>query len=71
VAVAMMTALGSIIGHSHQIRPKQFDDWIVVPNLWGIAIASPSQLKSPAVESSLSHVKRLDVESKELFDAEM
>ena len=71
VASAMMTALGSIIGRSHQIRPKHYDDWTVVPNLWGIAIASPSQLKSPAVESSLSHVKRLDIESKEQFDAEM
>jgi putative DNA primase/helicase len=71
VAVAMMTTLGSIIGRSHQIRPKQFDDWIVVPNLWGVVIASPSQLKSPAVEASLSHVKRLDIESKEQFDEEM
>jgi hypothetical protein len=71
VAVALMTTLGSVIGRSHQIRPKQFDDWVVVPNLWGIVIASPSQLKSPAVEASLSHVKRLDIESKEQFDVEM
>jgi putative DNA primase/helicase len=71
VASALMTVLGSVIGRSHQIRPKQYDDWVVVPNLWGIAIASPSQLKSPAVESSLSHVRRLDIESKERFDAEM
>lgn len=71
VASALMTVLGSVIGRSYQIKPKQYDDWVVVPNLWGIAIASPSQLKSPAVESSLSHVKRLDIESKEKFDAEM
>ena len=71
VASAMMTVLGSVIGRSYQINPKQYDDWVVVPNLWGVAIASPSQLKSPAVESSLSHVKRLDIESKEKFDAEM
>jgi hypothetical protein len=71
VASAMMTVLGSVIGRSYQINPKQYDDWVVVPNLWGVAIASPSQLKSPAVESSLSHVKRLDIESKEKFDTEM
>ena len=71
VAAAMMTVLGSVIGRSHQLRPKQYDDWTVVPNLWGIAIARPSQLKSPAVESSLSHVKRLDIEAKERFDSEV
>ncbi len=71
VAVAMMTVLGAVVGRSHQIRPKQYDDWTVVPNLWGVAIARPSQLKSPAVEASLSHVKRLDIEAKEKFDAEM
>ncbi len=71
VAAALMTVLGAVVGRSHQIRPKQYDDWTVVPNLWGVAIARSSQLKSPAVEASLSHVKRLDIEAKEAFDAEM
>ena len=31
VAVAFMAALGSVIGRSHQIMPKECDDWTVVP----------------------------------------
>ena len=71
VAVAIMTVLGAVIGRSHQIMPKERDDWTVVPNLWGLVIGKPSQLKTPAVDSILSHLKRIDAESKEKFDTEM
>jgi len=71
MAVALMTVLGAVIGRSYQIRPKAFDNWTVVPNLWGVVIGKPSLLKTPAVDSALSHIKRIDAVEKEKFDAEM
>ena len=71
VASALMVVLGSVIGKSYQIQPKQRDDWTVVPNLWGLVVGKPSQLKTPAVESILSHIKRLDAEAKDKYDSEI
>ena len=71
LAVAVMVVLGTVIGRSHQIKPKQYDDWTVVPNLWGLIIGSPSVMKTPALESIMYFLKRIDAEGKEQFDAEM
>jgi len=35
VAMAAITLAGSLIGTGCGIRPKQHDDWLVIPNLWG------------------------------------
>lgn len=71
VAIAIMVVLGAVIGRSHQIQPKEYDDWNVVPNLWGLIIGNPSQLKTPAVESILSLLKQIDTEARERFEAEL
>jgi hypothetical protein len=33
--VPLLAVCASVIGTSCRIRPKQQDDWSVVPNLWG------------------------------------
>src|SRR5690606_28968044 len=35
VAVAQMVVISSAVGRRRGIYPKQHDDWLVVPNLWG------------------------------------
>jgi putative DNA primase/helicase len=70
VAVAIMVSLGAVVGRSYQINPKQHDDWLVVPNLWGLAIGSPSKGKTPAVEAGLEHVRRLEEEAHNCFESE-
>src|SRR5512132_1342903 len=52
-AVAVMIAAGSLIGRQIAIRPKRYDDWTVVPNLWGAGIGRPSLMKSPALHEAL------------------
>jgi len=47
VAVAAVTMLGSVIGTGCAIRPKQKDDWVVVPNIWGAVVGRPGGRKSP------------------------
>ena len=68
VAAAAMVALAGSVGRRVGIRPKQRDDWIVVPNLWGAVIGRPGILKSPAIQEAINPLKRLEVDAKKRFD---
>lgn len=59
VAAAAVVALGSVIGARCAIKPKSKDDWLVVPNLWGGVVGSPSAKKSPAITAALKPLDRL------------
>jgi hypothetical protein len=59
IAVSLMVVLSSVIGRQVAIRPKAKDDWIVVPNLWGMIIGRPSSFKSPSVAGVLKPLNRL------------
>ncbi len=59
VAVTVMVALASLIGRKVAIHPKEHDDWLVTPNLWGALIGRPSAMKSPAMTEGLRPLKRL------------
>jgi hypothetical protein len=58
-AVAALCGLASLVGSTVRVRPKQHDDWEVVPNLWGAIIGRPSAMKSPAMRSALAPVYAL------------
>lgn len=58
VAVPAMIGLGSLIGRI-AIRPKRFDDWAVVPNLWGAIVGRPGSKKSPAASEATSFLERM------------
>ena len=60
IAAAFMTAISSVVGRQIAIRPKQRDDWAVVPNLYGLCIGRPGVLKTPAVEEVVKDVRRLE-----------
>jgi hypothetical protein len=62
--MACITAVSSLIGRKVGIHPKRKDPWLVIPNLWGMAIASPSQLKTPAIKSILSIMEKLQQEAR-------
>ncbi|HAG10102.1 MAG TPA: hypothetical protein DCK76_01610 [Desulfotomaculum sp.] len=64
VAVGAIVAAGAIIGAGCGIRPKQKDDWPVVPNLWGGIIARPSMMKTPALKEVMNPIDRLEIEAK-------
>jgi hypothetical protein len=70
-AVAAVVMLGSVIGSGCAVRPKQRDDWTVVPNLWGAAIGRPGRLKSPAIASAMAPLYRLDKLAQEDWKAAM
>jgi hypothetical protein len=69
-AVAVIVALGSVLGRPLTIRPKRNDDWTVVPNLWAAVIGPPGVLKTPALEEALRHLRGIEREAKQVFDEE-
>ncbi|MBO9497315.1 DUF3987 domain-containing protein [Thalassotalea sp. G20_0] len=64
-AVAVISVLGSLIGRKVSVRPKQFDDWTVIPNLWGCCVGRPSQKKSPVIKSATKPLTRLEAAARE------
>lgn len=67
-AIGAMVALAAVVGRKVGICPKQQDDWLVVPNLWGAIIGRPGVMKTPALADVLKPIKRLEVEAKEDYD---
>src|ERR1700730_6868836 len=60
IAIPAMVALGSVLGTKIAIRPKEFDNWQEVPNLWAITIGIPGIMKSAAVKSALAPLEALE-----------
>lgn len=58
-AVAALVALSSLVGRKCAICPKQYDDWTLAPNLWGVVVGPPGAQKTPVTEQGLEPLKRL------------
>jgi hypothetical protein len=59
VAAPLMVAFSAVVGRKVGIRPKRYDDWLVVANLWGAIVGSPGLLKSPALKEALAPMNAL------------
>lgn len=70
-AIATMVGLASLIGRKVAIRPKRFDNWTVVCNIWGMVVGRPGVMKTPALQEPLRPLHALDRKAKELFDEEV
>jgi putative DNA primase/helicase len=67
-AVAAMVCLAAVVGRQVAIRPKQFDDWTVTPNLWGAVIGRPSLLKTPAIQEPIRMIEALETLAREAHE---
>ena len=67
VAVSAICALAGVVGCRIGIRPKQRDDWTVVPNLWGALIGRPSAGKTPSMAEAMKPVKAIEIEESQAF----
>ncbi len=67
IAVGLMVALSSMIGRKVAIHPKQNDNWLITPNLWGAIVGRPSSMKSPTLSEALKPVSRLEVDAKKEY----
>lgn len=71
LAISIMVVLASAIGRQMTIRPKQHDDWAVVPNLWGMVIGRPSTLKTPSIAAVMKALKKLEDKERASYEEEM
>jgi len=69
-AVALMVAFAGVVGKKIGIRPKRFDDWLVVANLWGAVIGRPGIMKTPAIREAFKFLYRLEIEAKKRFPSD-
>lgn len=68
---AVMIGLSALVGRRLAIRPKQYDNWTVVPNLWGYVVGPPGVLKTPAVREALRPLYRLAAEAREVHKGKL
>ncbi|MBA3756932.1 MAG: DUF3987 domain-containing protein [Nitrosomonas sp.] len=61
-AVNTYSMLSSLLGCKIGIRPKRRDNWIVVPNLWGVTIGGSGVMKSPNRSEALKPLKQLQAD---------
>ena len=66
-AVGVLVMIASIIGRQISIRPKQKDDWVVIPNIWGAAVGNSGVMKSPALNAALFPMRALEFEAFEIY----
>ena len=59
LAVGAMVGIAGLVGRKVAIYPKQYDDWMVTPNLWGAMIGRPSIMKTPALSEVMKPIQRL------------
>jgi hypothetical protein len=71
IVMAAIVASAAVIGTGCGIKPKQHDDWLVIPNLWGGLVGHPGKLKTPAVAEAMQPLGQLEAEAKKLFDADL
>lgn len=69
VATAI-TLVSGLIGSRIGIKPKKYDDWLVIPNLWGMIVASPSMMKTPVINDVSKPAKKLEEEADRTYKAE-
>jgi hypothetical protein len=70
LACPALVGISAIVGRSVGIHPGRFDDWLVVPNLWGAIVGRPGVMKSYAVSEALKPLARLAAEARDRYQAQ-
>lgn len=55
-----VVATGSVIGAKCGVRPKAHDDWVVVPNVWGMVIGHPGTKKTASLKTSFAPLEAIN-----------
>lgn len=70
-AAGIMVVLGSLIGRKAGIRPRRYDDFLCVPNLFGMMIARPSGGKTPSLDEITSPLEHLEENARNVHKEEL
>jgi len=63
--IGAVISAAALVGRRVAIRPKRYDDWSVVPNLWGAIVGRPGVLKTPALLEATRPLRRLVKEAED------
>ncbi|GAB6071013.1 hypothetical protein JCM30760_21100 [Thiomicrorhabdus hydrogeniphila] len=64
LGASLIASLSILISYKFKVAPKSLDDWLVTPNLWGMAIGDPSMGKTPMLKKSMSLINGLEPKSR-------
>lgn len=64
-AAALMCTLAGAVNRRALISPKQYGEWVVVPNLWGLIVAPAGFKKSPILSACTAPLVKLEAERRE------
>lgn len=67
VAAAAMCALSVVATGARTVHPKRHDPWRVYPILWGVTIAPPGNMKTPAMKQVTRPLEVLEAREREAF----
>ena len=67
-AVAVLVLLAGLVGHKVRLRPKQYDDWEIVPILWAVLVGGPSAMKTPAIKAMRFALDAIEAEARRRHD---
>lgn len=62
IAVGALTVAAGIVGGKRRIHPKQHDDWLVTPTMWGGLVGTPSTMKSATMGAAQKPLHELEKE---------
>ena len=69
-AAALTVMLAGTLGRRASIRPQQFDNWVVVPNLWGAVIGRSGVMKSPVLHAVMGPLRRRQALAMAVYESE-
>lgn len=56
----VLVGLAATVGNRWRIRPKRNDNWVVTPNLYGLLVLAPAQMKTQALRAMLKPLQELE-----------
>jgi putative DNA primase/helicase len=70
-AIPAIVGLGAVVGRRIGIRPGRYDDFLVVPNLWGALVLRPGSMKTSAIAEGLKPLHRLAATARDRYADEL
>jgi hypothetical protein len=67
-AAGALVGLAAMLGRKLAIRPKKYDTWTVIPNLWGAIVGPPGIQKSPSLTAAMAPIRRIEAKANEAFE---
>lgn len=71
VAAPALVSFSSVIGRKIGIYPKQHDNWLVLPNLWGLIVARPGYFKSPTIAEAMKPLENLSLAARKDYESKL